>query len=134
MASHSGEPDALNPYAQFRHLRPDAVVGNVVLVFRGTFDVPLLSAYSHSLTAKNLAAEGKMDEAVAEAQQAARLAPNSAAMQEKLGEILMEAGRNHEGQQANSIALRLARSTYPESQQELIRFLEIPGMTAPPTR
>jgi tetratricopeptide (TPR) repeat protein len=131
MATRTGDPDALNPYAQFSHLRPDALVGDVVLVYHGTFNVPLLSAQSHSLTAKNLAAEGKMQEAVTEAQEAARLAPNSAAMQEKLGEILMEAGRNQEGQQANATALRLARSTYPESQQELIRFLEIPGMTAP---
>jgi hypothetical protein len=131
MAGHSEEPDALNPYAQFRHLRPDANVGNIVLVYRGTFDVPLLSAYSHSLTAKRLADEGKLAEAVAEAQDAAKLAPNSATMQEALGSTLMEVGRTREGQQANATALRLARSVYPEFQSDLIRLLEIPGMTAP---
>jgi hypothetical protein len=45
----------------------------------------------------------------------------------------MQAGQTVAGQQANATALRLARSNYPESQQELIRFLEIPGMTRPPT-
>jgi Dolichyl-phosphate-mannose-protein mannosyltransferase len=132
MAAHSGEPDALDPYGPLIHLRPDAEVGNVVLVYRGTFDVPLLSAYSHFLTAKSLDDEGKTAQAVAEAQEAVNLAPNSATMQAGLGEALMGAGRTQEGQQANATALRLARSVYPESQENLIRFLEVPGMTASP--
>jgi len=45
-------PDTLNPYAQFSRLQPDANLGNVVLVYHGTFAVPLAAAYSHSATAE----------------------------------------------------------------------------------
>jgi 4-amino-4-deoxy-L-arabinose transferase-like glycosyltransferase len=134
MAGRSWEPDTLNPYAQFSHLEPDANLGNVVLVYRGTFDVHLLSAYSHSLTSKRLLGEGKMAEAVAEAQEAAQLAPDSASMQAGLGLTLIEAGRKQEGQQVNATALRLARSVYPQFQGQLIQLLEKSGMTGPPPK
>lgn len=134
MAGRNWQPDTLNPYAQFSRLQPDAKPGNVVLVYRGTFDVPLLSAYSHSFTARRLADEGKMTEAVAEAQEAVKLAPDSANIEAELGLTLMAAGRIQEGQQINATALRLARSVHPESQGELIRLLENPGMTGPPPK
>jgi tetratricopeptide (TPR) repeat protein len=132
MAARSWEPETLNPYAQFSHLKPDANLGNVVLVYHGSFDVPLISAYSHSLTAKKLIESGKMAEAIAEAQEAVKLAPDSASMQAGLGLTLMAAGEKQEGQQVNATALRLARSVYPEFQGPLIQLLEQPGMTGPP--
>jgi hypothetical protein len=134
MAGRSWEADALNPYAQFSHLEPDAKPGNIVLAFHGTFKVPLLAAYSHSLTAKMLSNQGKMGEAVWEAQQAANLAPDSASMQAGLGLTLMQAGRTQEGQQVNATALRLARAVHPEFQGKLIQLLEQPGMTGRPVK
>jgi hypothetical protein len=131
MAGRNWEPGSLNPYAPFSGLRPDAEAGNVVLVYNGTFDVPLLSAYSHAFAARDLVGEGKMAEAVTEAQEAAKLAPDSADIEAWLGLTLMDAGRTREGQRANATALRLARSEHPEVQGELIRHLEIPGMTEP---
>ncbi len=133
-AGRSWEPDALNPYAAFEHVRPDATVGNVVLVYRGTFDVHLLAAYSHSIVANRLANQGRMAEALAEAQEAARLAPDSASMQAGLGLALMGAGRTQEGQQVNAKALRLALAVDPEFQGALIGMLERPGMTGPLAR
>lgn len=134
MAGRSWEPDTLNPYAQFSHLQPDAKLGDVVLVYKGTFNVPLLSAYSHSLIAKRLVDEGKMAEAVTEAQESVKLAPDSASMQATLGLTLIGAGRKQEGQQVNETALRLARSVYPEFQGQLIQLLEKPGMTGSPAK
>ena len=134
MAGRNWQPDTLNPYAQFHRLQPDATPGNIVLVYRGTFDVPLLSAYSHSFTARKLVDEGKMAEALAEAQEAVKLAPDSANIEAELGLTLMAAGLIQEGQQINATALRLARSVHPESQGELIRLLENPGMTRPPPK
>jgi hypothetical protein len=129
-AGRSWEPDALNPYAQFDRREPDAKPGNVVLAYRGTFAVPLLAAYSRSLTAKALQSQGRMAEAVAQAQEAARLAPDSASMQAGLGLTLMQAGRVQEGRQVNAAALRLALAVDPQSQAGLIQLLERPGMTA----
>jgi predicted Zn-dependent protease len=124
-------PDTLNPYAQFSHLQPDANLGNVVLVYHGTFAVPLAAAYSHSATAEGLAKQGKMAEAITEEREAVKLAPDSANIQAGLGLTLIKAGQNQEGQQVNATALRLARSVHPEFQERLIRMLEKPGMTAP---
>jgi 4-amino-4-deoxy-L-arabinose transferase-like glycosyltransferase len=121
---HLWGPDALNPYDQFSHLRPDAVPGNVVLVYHGTFDVPLASAYSHLGAAGVLTREKKMTEAVAEAEEAARLAPDSAQIQAGLGRTLKVAGRTEEAQQANATALRLARTVHPEFQELLIHQIE----------
>jgi hypothetical protein len=131
VAGRSLEPDALNPYAPFKRLRPDANLGGVVLVYHGMFDVRLLSAYGHSLAAEKLADAGKVAEALAEAEEAVILAPDSANMQVQLGLTLMQAGQIRQGQLVNATALRLARSVEPESQGELIRLLSVPGMTAP---
>ncbi len=127
-------PDKLNPYAQFIPLEPDAKPGNIVLVYHGTFSVPLLAAYSLSAEATRMANSSNMAEAVAKSEEAARLAPDSANIQAGLGLTLIEAGRNQEGQQVNTTALRLARSVHPEFQGQLIRLLEKPGMTRPPSK
>ena len=127
-------PDVLNPFEQFRHLRPDAIPGNVILVYHGTFSVPLDSAYSHLAAASVLARAGKMPEAVAEAQEGVKLAPDSADIQAGLGRALMAAGRTEEAQQANATALRIARSVHPEFQGPLIKRLEQAGATALPAK
>lgn len=133
-ASRTWEPDELNPYAAFSHLQPVANVGNVVLAYRGTFDVALLSAYSHALAAKRLADQGRTAEAVAEAQEAATIAPASASMQAGLGLTLISVGRRQEGQQVNATALRLAKTVHPEFQGQLIQLLQMPGMTGTPMK
>lgn len=117
-------PDVLNPYEQFKHIRPDAELGNVVMVYHGSFDVPLASAWSHAATAIGLMRRGRIPEALAEAQTAANLAPESASMQATLGQALMAAGRVPEGQQAIGKALYLAHSIHPEYQKFLLSLLE----------
>jgi tetratricopeptide (TPR) repeat protein len=114
----------MNPYDQFSHLRPDAIPGNVILVYHGTFNVPLVAAYSHSAAAARLAAKHQMAEAIAEAQEAVKLAPDSADIQASLGRTLMAAGRTQDAQQANAKALQIARSIHPDFQQPLIKQLE----------
>ena len=104
----------LNPYEQFSHLRPDAAPGNVVLVYRGTFNVPLVSAYSHLAGARKLTTAHHLPEAVAEAEQAAQLAPNSADIQAGLALTLTAAGRTAEASQANAAARHLRQTIYPE--------------------
>jgi 4-amino-4-deoxy-L-arabinose transferase-like glycosyltransferase len=117
-------PDVLNPYDQFHSLRPVAIPGDVVLVYRGTFHVPLASAYSHLAAASIDIRDHRISDAVAEAQWAARLAPDSADIQLALAQNLTVAGRPAEALQANLAALRLARTIHPEYQQPLIHWLE----------
>ncbi len=120
-------PDVLNPYEVFKQRRPDALIGNVVLVYKGTFDVPLLAAYSEEGEAYGLLRQHKISEAVAKAQSAVKLAPDSAEIQAALAQALMGEGRKTEGQQALATAIRLARATHPDFQAQLIRYLEHPS-------
>jgi len=124
-------PGKLNPYASFLGLRPDAQPGHVVLVYHGTFSVPLVAAYSLSAEAAQLAAKARWPEAIAKSEAAVQLAPDSAEIQADLGSILMKAGRMQEGRNTNAIALHLAESSHPEFQDRLIHRLKQPGMTTP---
>jgi cytochrome c-type biogenesis protein CcmH/NrfG len=68
-----------------------------------------------------------MAEAIAQAQSAVKLAPDSAEVHAALGQVLMAAGRKTEGQQALAIAIRLARTIHPDFQAQLIGYLEHPS-------
>jgi 4-amino-4-deoxy-L-arabinose transferase-like glycosyltransferase len=120
-------PDELNPYQIFRKRRPDALINNVVLVYNGTFEVPLLSAFSHVAGAYGLLGQRKVAEAVTEAQAAVNQAPNCAEVRASLGQVLMAAGRKAEAQEAFATAIQMARANHPDYQKSLIRALEHPG-------
>jgi len=116
LSGHLWGPGVLNPYEQFSHLRPDATPGNIVLVYHGAFNMPLLSAYSHLAAAARLASAHQLPQAVAEAQQAAQLAPDSADIQAGLGRTLLAAGNTAEANHANATALHLRQTIHPEFQ------------------
>jgi tetratricopeptide (TPR) repeat protein len=122
-------PTGLNPYEPFLHLRPDDEIGDGVLVFRGEFDVPLLSAVSHTQAASTLLANGKPDQeqlrqALAEAQSAVSLAPNDVRSQGVLGDALMKLNRKDEARAAYQRALTLAQTIHPEFQSDTISELK----------
>jgi hypothetical protein len=117
-------PDVLNPYEVFKKRRPDALIGNVVLVYNGTFDVPLLAAHSRGAAAYGLLRQGKTAEAIAEAQSALTLAPDSAEVHAALGQVLAAAGQKTEAKQEFATATHLARTIHPDFQKRLIRSLE----------
>jgi tetratricopeptide (TPR) repeat protein len=117
-------PDVLNPYEQFKSRRPDAVIANTILVYRGTFDVSLLAAYSQEAGAIAHLFQGRLPEAITEEQAAVKEAPDSAEMHATLGRMLMMAGRTAEGRQELSTALHLARTIHPDYQANLIRQIE----------
>jgi tetratricopeptide (TPR) repeat protein len=117
-------PDTLNPYATFRDRQPDAKIGDVVLVYHGSFDVPLLAAQSKATAAGGLLRQHRFPEAVALAQDAVQLAPDSAEVNAVLGLALLASGREEEGKQANAKALRLAQTIHPDYQRHLIALLQ----------
>jgi hypothetical protein len=119
-------PDNLNPYAPFRDRTPDATIGNIIFVYRGTFNVPLLAAEANTTAALGLMRQGRLPQALALAQTAAQLAPDSADVNATLAEILLASGRTAEGQQAIATALHLAETNHPDYQQDLIDELQRP--------
>ena len=122
-------PGNLNPYATFRDRKPDATIANIIFVYRGTFNLPLLAAETNASVATTLLRQGRLPEALTFAQTAAQQAPDAADVNAILGQVLLASGQVSAGQQALANALHLAQTNHPEYQQSLISFLQ-----RPPTR
>ena len=80
----------LNPYEGFRKLEPTAILQDSVYVYRGSFQVPLASAWVAVRRSAELAGQGRLEEALGRAEQAAALAPSSARAQLQLADILAQ--------------------------------------------
>jgi hypothetical protein len=78
-------------YAPITSTQPIAILGGSVIVYRGTFRVPLLSAIGHSTRAMQLLQRDRTAEALAEARVAVQLAPNDARTQRTLAIVTREA-------------------------------------------
>jgi hypothetical protein len=117
-------PGSLNPYRGIVNRRPDAEIGNVVLVYRGQFDVTQLAALSDAGNAVSLMRMKRMPEALAAAQTAVQLAPTNAEANAVLGWALLSNGRVGEGKQTLVTALHLAQTDHPEYQKYLIESVE----------
>jgi hypothetical protein len=124
MSGQAWGPGELNPYEQFRTARPVDCLAGSILVYRGTFQVPLASALSRLWEVVSLANQGKFDAALTEAHTAESLAPQSVDVQFVLGRVLKAAGHNEESRRALGNALRLARTIHPESQAYWIPVIE----------
>ena len=109
-------PGSLNPYEQFKHIQPTDVIQDAVFVFNGHFEIPLAAAFEDSQKAENLLAAGRTNDALALAQQAVSLAPNSVKPNVTLGDVLTKLNRPDEARQAYEKALDLAKTVEPEFQ------------------
>jgi tetratricopeptide (TPR) repeat protein len=117
-------PGELNPYVQFHNLRPDAFIADGVFVFHGGFDLPLAAATSHAGIAVKLIQDGKLNEALTEAQNAVAIAPSDVGSQYALGDALMHLKRKDEAKAAFQRAITLAETIYPEYQANYVPFLK----------
>ena len=117
-------PGTLDPYGQFKLLKPTAVIDQSVFVFDGEFDVPLAAAISRVQKAQNLAQAKQLDAALQEAQAAVALAPDSIQTQLALGDILRELGQTDQARACYEKALGLAKTIEPEFQIRSIPDIE----------
>ncbi len=114
----------LNPYEQFRTLRPTAAIQDGLFVYDGHFKVPLASAHAKAQNARNLLAEDRPNDALTEAEQAAALAPDSVPVQTTLGDILAKLHRPQEAQAHYQQALVSAQTIEPELQEGSVPMLK----------
>jgi len=121
LSSDEFGPGPLDPYGQFKLLKPTAVIDNGVFVFDGKFDLPLAAAISKVQKAQNLVQAKQLDQALREAEAAVALAPDSIQTQLALGDILLEMGQPQRARASYEKALELAKTIEPEFQ---IRSLE----------
>jgi len=115
---------ALNPYDSFHNVKPTAIIQHGLFVYGGTFAVPLASALDQAEKAQTALAAKQMDAALAHAQQAVALAPQSVATQSALGDVLAAEGRISEGRTHYAAALESARAIEPSLQADLVPGLE----------
>jgi 4-amino-4-deoxy-L-arabinose transferase-like glycosyltransferase len=109
-------PGSLDPYGQFKSLKPTAVIDHGVFVFDGKFDMPLAAAISKVQKARNLAEAKQLDQALQEAQEAVTLAPDSIQTQLAVGDILRDMGQPEQARPIYEKALQLAKTIEPEFQ------------------
>ena len=117
-------PGALDPYGQFKQLKPTAVIEHGVFVFDGHFDVPLASALSRVQKAENHLAAKEVERALSEAQEAVRLAPDAVQTQLILGDVLKVMGQTEQARLAYEKALLLAKTVEPDFQIRSIPGIE----------
>jgi hypothetical protein len=117
-------PGPLDPYGQFKLLKPTAVIDHGVFVFDGKFDMSLAAAISKVQKARNLAQAKQLDQALQEAQAAVVLAPDSVQTQLALGDILLEMGQSQQARASYQKALELAKTIEPEFQIRSIPEIE----------
>ena len=117
-------PGRLDPYGQFKLLKPTAVIDHGVFVFDGKFDMPLGAAIWKVQKAQNLAHAKQLDAALQEAQAAVALAPDSVQTQLALGDVLNEMGQPEQARACYEKALELAKTIEPEFQIRSIPGIE----------
>lgn len=116
---------ALNPYDGFHSIKPAAIIEHGLYVYYGHFSIPLASALDQAEKADIALAGKHFDSALAHAQQAVSLAPQSVRTQSVLADILASQGRTAEARDHYEAALESARTIEPELQAEAI-----PGLKA----
>lgn len=113
-------PAPLNPYEQFKTLRPTGIIQYGVYVYDGRFEIPLASALSHAQIARNLLAAKEASQALQEAQQAVALSPNAVFPNEVLGDVLEDLQRPGEARLYYQKALTLCNNIRPEFQRDWV--------------
>jgi hypothetical protein len=109
-------PDELNPYRVFWERTPDAVIGNTILVFHGSFNLPLAAAMSHVSQARSQAYQHQPMAAMEETDAAVQLAPESAEVRVTRCQVLRDLLHAPEATGECRRALELARAHHPDFQ------------------
>lgn len=114
----------LNPWEQFRTLKPTAVIDYGVYVYDGHFAIPLAVGLNDAEQANDLLKARQPTQALAAAQKAVALAPNLVNPQMALGEALIALHRPAEARACYLRALALAQTVEPQLQTAWIPVLE----------
>lgn len=109
-------PAPLNPYEQFKSLRPVDVIDYGVFVYEGHFEIPLAASIGHLQKAQWLLDAHLLPQALSEAQQAIALAPDAVRPNAILGDILTAMQRPGEARVYYQKALTLAQTVEPAFQ------------------
>ena len=107
----------LSRYREFMKLKPTVVIQNGVFVYDGTFQVPYAAAFDRAGKSADLLGQHQPEQALAEAQSAMALAPDSMQALMALGEAQKALQKNVEARTTFEKALALARMMEPTAQE-----------------
>jgi Flp pilus assembly protein TadD len=105
-------------------LRAVDAIDSSVFVYEGRFEIPLAAALAHAQKASVFLASKRLPEALQEAQQAVALAPDSAGVNIRMGNVLDALGRREEARPYYATALQLGLTRQPAFQHSLIAPLK----------
>jgi predicted negative regulator of RcsB-dependent stress response len=114
----------MNPYRGFEDLEPVTSIQDGVLVFEGTFQVPLASALSYVQEARDLGAKKDFAGALAQARQAVAIAPDGLLPQVELGDALAAVGQKDEARSAYGRAMEMVKTMEPGAREEWAAKME----------
>jgi len=114
----------LNPYTVFQPLQPAESIDYSVLVYRGTFAVNQAAALNRVQNAYTLLRQGKAEEALAMAREAAALDPEGIDAQSAHGNTAALLGQKDEARKAWMAALASAKQLEPDAQPGYVPDLE----------
>ncbi len=112
MSGFGWGPEEVNPYAPFVQVKPDDEIQGEILVYNGSYSVPRVAALSHLAAARQAAAGGHANVALAEAQQAEALAPDLIGPHEALTDLYAANHRQTEAEREYVEAMRLYTTVY----------------------
>ena len=115
---------SINPYSQFRDIPPAASIQYGLFIYDGHFQVPLASALVHARHSLTLLAQQQPEQALAEANEAVALTPQSVPGQLALGDSLAALHRPDEARTHYSLALKYAQTIEPELQARSISAIQ----------
>jgi 4-amino-4-deoxy-L-arabinose transferase-like glycosyltransferase len=107
----------LNPYREFMKLKPTDVIEDGVFVYDGTFQVPYAAAFDRAVKSGDLLGQRQPEQALAEAQSAIALAPDSMQALMALGDAQKAMQKNAEARTTFEKALAIARIMEPTAQE-----------------
>lgn len=110
-------PAPLNPYEEFKHLKPVAVIQHGVYVYQGHFEIPLAAAFSDDQEAQNLLDAKNAAAALPKAEAAFALAPDAVLPNVVLGDVLTAMGHADQARPHYENALHLAETVQPAFQE-----------------
>ncbi len=108
-----GSPD-MNPYQQFVGLHPSHVIAGGVLQFDGSFPVNRVASVSRFMASYGLLRQGKVDEAVKQAQASVALDPDSLYAHEALATAFAAQHHSEQATHEYQTAVRLYKTKDPE--------------------
>jgi tetratricopeptide (TPR) repeat protein len=113
----------LNPYEEFRSMKPVAFIDNGIFVFEGNFDLHRAASMSHWNKAASLLGAKNLEAALKEAEAAVASDPNSADAQSTLTDVYLTLGRKDEARASCTRAITNAKRLDSSKQEEYLARL-----------